>query len=219
MVCHQWNWWRSFTLHKSISHMSSLSVWQGTQPISPIKITDKITAFLGFIAACPLYQTKRISLLFIIMSKMLVSQQLENIFRCKMNVSIKASHWYGCSNYSVIYCFLIIQWNWRNMFKSVCIISSNCLFSLTNSAEITKGNQQHLESWQWLLRVSLVVIRLSKTLFFLSWSWLNVSTNQLIPITESSTGELLNIFINFLFLVIYLCYIDFSIILFCKQKS
>lgn len=52
------------------------------------------------------------------------------------------------------------------MFKSVCIISSNCLFSLTNSAEITKGNQQHLESWNWLLRVSLVVIWLSKTLFF-----------------------------------------------------
>lgn len=51
------------------------------------------------------------------------------------------------------------------MFKSVCIISSNSLFSLTNSAEITKGNQQHLESWKWLLRVSLVVIRLPKTLF------------------------------------------------------
>lgn len=61
-----------------VVHVSSLSVRQGTQPISPIKITDKITAFLGFIAACPLYQTKTISLLFIIMSKMLVSQQLEN---------------------------------------------------------------------------------------------------------------------------------------------
>lgn len=33
-----------------VGHVSSLSVWQGTQPISPIKITDKIIDPLPFFA-------------------------------------------------------------------------------------------------------------------------------------------------------------------------